>query len=65
MNIVIPFICTPYLSHVLGANQIGIYSYTNSYAAYFALVAALGTMSYGSREVSRNRDDRYLRSKSF
>lgn len=65
LKILIPFICAPYVSRVLGADNIGIYSYTNSIASYFCMLAALGTYSYGKREISRNRDNLKVRSKLF
>ncbi len=51
-----PFITTPYVSRVLGADGIGIYSYTSSVMTYFALFAALGTASYGAREIAQHRN---------
>ncbi len=57
LTVITPFITTPYVSRVLGADGIGIYSYTASIMAYFTLFAALGTMSYGEREIARHRDD--------
>ena len=63
--LIIPFITAPYISRVLGASGVGIYSYTNSIQMYFSLFAVLGTISYGTREISRNRDDKYVRTKLF
>ena len=63
--IILPFITTPYFSRVLGAGPIGIYSYTQSYQTYFSMFAALGTMSYGTREIARFRDDVTKRSVLF
>lgn len=57
LEVIVPFITAPYLSRVLGADMVGVQSYTNSIQAYFLLFAALGTQSYGAREISRNRDD--------
>ena len=54
----VPFVTTPYVSRVLGADGIGVYSFTNSIVLYFTMFAALGTMSYGAREISRARDNR-------
>lgn len=65
LNVLTPFITAPYLSRVLGAEGIGIQSYTSSIQQYFLLFAALGTLSYGSREISMNRNDAYKRSKLF
>lgn len=61
----VPFVTTPYVSRVLGAEGIGVYSFTSSIATYFAMLSALGIMSYGSREISRARDDRAKMSKLF
>lgn len=63
--LIIPFITTPYVSRVLGADGVGIYSYTSSIIAYFTLFAALGTVSYGTREIAQHRDDKKQMSKLF
>lgn len=63
--IITPFITAPYLARILGADQIGVNSLVCSHQAYFCLFATLGTASYGTREIARNRDDIYLRSKLF
>lgn len=63
--LITPFITTPYVSRVLGADGVGIYSYTHSIITYFMLFGALGTMGYGSREIARARDDKYKSSKLF
>lgn len=63
--LMIPFITTPYISRVLGADGIGIYSYTRSIMTFFTLFAALGTASYGAREIAQHRDDRQEASKLF
>ena len=64
-SVLTPFITAPYISRVLGAKGVGIHSFTTSNQSYFLLVAVLGTMSYGTREISMNRDDPYRRSKLF
>ena len=65
ITLITPFITTPYISRVLGADGIGIYSFTMSIETYFAMFAALGTISYGTREISRARNNIELRSKVF
>ena len=60
-----PLITTPYLSRVLGADGIGIQTYTLTIVNYFVLVGCLGVSSYGAREISRNRDDREQSSRIF
>ncbi len=63
--LITPFITSPYISRVLGSSGVGIYSYTNSIAAFFIMFASLGVSSYGEREIARNRDDINKRSKLF
>ena len=63
--LITPFITTPYVSRVLGADGVGIYSYTSSIMTYFTLFAALGTVSYGAREIAQHRDDKQQSSKLF
>lgn len=58
LAMVIPIITTPYLARVLGADGNGLYSYSASIVSYFTLFAAMGTASYGQREVSYVRDDK-------
>lgn len=52
INVVVPILMTPYISRVLGANGIGIFSYTNSIVSYFVLIATLGLDVYGQREIA-------------
>lgn len=49
LALIVPLITTPYISRVLQANGIGIYSYTYSIVSYFTLCAVLGTATYGNR----------------
>ncbi len=51
-----PLITTPYVSRVLGATGIGIYSYAQSIATYFVLIGAVGTALYGQREIAYAQD---------
>ena len=41
MTLITPFITTPYISRVLGADGTGVQSYTNSVVQYFAILAGL------------------------
>ena len=63
--IILPIITAPYVARVLGPEQSGIYDYTNSIQTYFAMFAALGTASYGAREIARVRGDAAQRSILF
>jgi len=53
-----PLITTPYLSRILGPDGIGTVSFAESIVAYFTLFAALGTATFGQREISYVQDDR-------
>lgn len=55
-SLITPVITAPYISRVLEADGIGIYSYISSIAAYFTLVATLGITQYGQREISYVQD---------
>lgn len=63
--LIIPFITTPYVARVLGADGVGTYSYTYSIAYYFMTFALLGINSYGNRLVAKVRDDKNKLSKEF
>ena len=63
--IVLPLITTPYISGVLGAEKIGIYSFTTSIATYFILFGSLGVAMYAQREIAYVQDDEKKRSKLF
>jgi len=65
LAIIIPLITTPYLSRVLGAENIGIYSYSLSIATYFILFGSLGIALYGKREIAYVQDDIDKRSRAF
>ena len=65
LTLITPLITTPYISRVLGVEGAGICSYTNSIVTYFTLFAALGTASYGQREIAMHRDDQKTSSKLF
>lgn len=65
LSVITPFITAPYVSRVLGVEQIGVNSYTNSIVAYFSMFAILGTVIYGTREISRNRENKEEYSKLF
>ncbi|OUP38144.1 flippase [Olsenella sp. An188] len=62
LSLILPLVTAPFVSRVLGATNLGTYSYTYSVAYYFVLVAMLGVNNYGNREVAKNRSNpRHLR----
>lgn len=50
--IFIPLFTAPYISRVLGATNIGTYSYTYSVAHYFVLFTMMGLVNYGTRSIA-------------
>lgn len=65
VNTCIPLITAPYLSRVLGADKLGVYSFTSSVVAYFTLAAMLGTVNYGTRAIASVKDDDNKLSQTF
>lgn len=63
--LILPLITTPYLSRVLGAEGIGIYSYTYAIVTYFILFGSLGVALYGQREIAYKQDNPSARKKAF
>ena len=55
--LVIPLIISPYLTRVLHETALGVYSYTNSIAYYFVLLAMLGISRHGQRIISKYSSD--------
>ena len=65
LSVITPLITIPYISRIIGAEGIGIYSYTSSIVYYFSMFAALGTVIYGQREISYAQDNREKRTQAF
>ncbi len=63
--LILPIITTPYISRVLGAENVGIYSFTISIVTYFTLFGSLGVSMYGQREIAYARDNVSRRKKVF
>ncbi|MDO4305291.1 MAG: flippase [Eubacteriales bacterium] len=61
----IPLLTAPYVSRILGAEKLGIYSYWYSVASYFGMVAMLGVKNYGNREIAKNRENIECLTKTF
>lgn len=63
--ILVPLITAPYLSRVLGAENIGIYSFTLSITTYFILFGSMGISLYAQREIAYVQENKENRSKLF
>ena len=58
--VLFPFITVPYVSRVLGVENIGIIGFSNAFTGYFTVLAALGVSIYGSREIAKYKNDKYI-----
>ena len=58
LSVCLPLITTPYLSRVLGASNLGQFSYIGSVTNYFTLFAMLGVTNYGTRTIAESSGDR-------
>ncbi|EHK2363932.1 flippase [Clostridium perfringens] len=65
VNMIFPLITAPYLSYVLGAENIGKVNYATSIISWFILFASFGIPRYGIREIARNRDNKKELTNSF
>lgn len=65
LTVISPLITAPYLSRVLGAENLGIHGFTMSIATYFILFGSLGIAMYGQREIAYVQDDIKKRSNIF
>lgn len=65
LNMLLPLITVPYIARVLGAHDVGINEYTNSWVTFFYLMGQMGITLYGNREIAYHRDDVFKRSKTF
>ena len=57
-SIIFPLITFPYISRVLGVENIGIYNFSTSVVSYFTLLAGLGINTYAIREGARYRNSK-------
>lgn len=65
LAVIIPLLIQPYIARVLGAGEVGAFSYTTAITGYFALVGNLGIATYGQLRVAAYRDDRKVVSQIF
>lgn len=57
LELLLPLVTSPLLSRRLGAEALGIYSYTHSIVSLFVVIAELGFYRYGLREIAKVRDN--------
>ena len=63
--ILFPIITIPYVTRVLGSENLGIFAFTDSIIQYFALAGTIGVGLYASRQIAYSRDNIDDRSKVF
>ena len=64
-NYVFPFLTYPYVSRVLGVENIGACNFVDSVINYFILFSTLGIDSLGVREIAKHRGNKESLDKTF
>ena len=64
-NYVFPFLTYPYVSRVLGVENIGACNFVDSVINYFILFSMLGLDSLGVREIAKHRDNQEDLNRTF
>jgi len=65
LTVLTPLITSPYLSRVLGVEQLGKYSASQAFVNYFVVLAMLGVEKYGNRGIARIQQDFEKRTEEF
>lgn len=65
LSMLLPLVTSPLLARNLGAEGIGIYSFTSSVVGYFTLVANFGVYRHGLQQISKARNDTEERNRIF
>lgn len=63
--LIAPIITAPYLARVLGAGNLGIYSYVNSSGNIITTVTLLGIYAYGNRQTAYVRENKCTLTSTF
>ena len=65
LNVLFPIITAPYVSRILGVDNIGVVRFVTTCVTHFALFATLGIGIYGVRELAKYKDDQKKCSQIF
>jgi O-antigen/teichoic acid export membrane protein len=65
LNVLFPIISVPYISRVLGVENVGLVNFIITYVNYFVLFAAFGVNIYGMREIAKYKNNKDETSKIF
>ncbi len=64
-QVLFPLITFPYLARTLGPEHVGLINFSESFAKYFVILAALGIPIYGVREIAKYSKDAINRTNIF
>jgi O-antigen/teichoic acid export membrane protein len=64
-QVLFPLVTFPYLARTLGPEHIGLINFSESFAKYFVVLAALGIPVYGVREIAKFANSKLERSNLF
>lgn len=56
-NLIVPILLLPYLTRILGKENIGLNSFSFSITQYFIFLGTLGILTYGTREIAYVKND--------
>lgn len=65
LNVIYPLLTAPYVSRILGAENLGKVNFATSIVNWFIIFSTFGITTYGVREVSKKRHDKEELSKVF
>lgn len=65
LGIILPVVTTPYVTRVLGNENLGVFSYAQTIVNYFILFGCIGLNSYSQREIASCRGDKHKQSVIF
>ncbi|WP_270526337.1 oligosaccharide flippase family protein [Longibaculum muris] len=63
--LILPLVTAPYISRIMGAEKIGVYSYSYSVASYFGLFILMGLTNYGNRTIAGVKENKNELSRTF
>ncbi len=63
--LIVPLVTMPYVSRVLGDDNIGVFNFIQSLVSYFVLFGCIGLNLYGQREIAACGNDVKKRTKVF
>lgn len=65
LTMLTPIITAPFLARTLGAESLGVHTYTYSIVYWFLLFGMMGVSIYGNKEIAKVSHDRKKMSKTF